>query len=78
MTDSEKKALILSCKTYEEYEKIKEQTKDTPLDTELLYHLMEIFPKVSPCFDSKGNIIETFFKEDEYDEYYPKPKDETT
>ena len=29
MTDSEKKALILGCKTYEEYEKIKEQTKDS-------------------------------------------------
>ena len=78
MTDSEKKALILGCKTYEEYEKIKEQTKDTPLDTELLCHLMKIFPKASPCRDSNGTILDYFFKEDEYDEYYPKPKDETT
>ena len=78
MTDSEKKALILSCKTYEEYDKIRGQIHGVHFDRELLDHLDKIFPKASPRRDSKGTILDYFFKEDEYDEYYPKPKDETT
>ena len=74
MTDSEKKALILSCKTYEEYEKIREQTKDTPLDTELLRHMLEIFPKASPCRDSKGTILDYCFIDDEISGYYPEDR----
>ena len=78
MTDSEKKALILSCKTYEEYDKIRDQISGVHFDKEILDHFDKIFPEASPRRDSKGTILDYFFKEDEYDEYYPKPKDETT
>lgn len=74
MTNSEKKALILSCKTYEEYDKIRGQIHGVHFDRELLDHLDKIFPKASPRRDSKGTILDYCFIDDEISGYYPEDR----
>ena len=57
--------MILSCKTYEEYDKIRGQIHGVHFDRELLDHLDKIFPKASPRRDSKGTILDYCFIDDE-------------
>lgn len=51
-----KKEIFLSIKTYEEFDRRREELKGMGMDSEILKHAAEIFPKVS---DTKEELCKT-------------------